>query len=77
MLHLEPTPEPEVQISHTERRMNGNSNADPALSVTLPLSLWQRVANQLAEGKINQFLPVLTAIQQQVQDQLQPPRTEA
>jgi hypothetical protein len=75
MLHLEPTPEPDPQLSKPEPRVNGH--ADPALVVSLPLSVWQRVAAQLGEGSVNQFLPVLTAIQRQLQDQLQPPRTEA
>lgn len=50
--------------------------SEPLLTVQLPLSAWQRVLPQLAEGSINQFLGLLTAIQQQLQSQLQPSGSE-
>jgi hypothetical protein len=72
MLHLEPTPEPEPRQS----RANGGDPALGLLAVQLPLAAWQRIVTQLGEGSVNQYLGLITMIQQQLQGQLQPPRQE-
>jgi len=59
------TPEP--------RRVNGHAAPVPqvqVLSIALAMPEWQLVFRQLGEGSINQFLPVMQAMQGQLMAQL-------
>jgi hypothetical protein len=48
------------------------SPSEPEFTVSLPLSAWRLVMQQVGEGSINQFLPILTAIQGQLEQQVRP-----
>lgn len=66
----DPEPGPPPHVNGGSSQPVSQAQDPAALTVVLPLAAWQRVLQQLGEGSVNQFLGVLTAMQQQLQHQL-------